>query len=93
MAIVLFMLFMEPLFLKFEELLQGFPPEAKILGGPRFLNKATKEKGENYMDDAKLVLIDGEEFAIVNRITGSKCFTLAQALTISLIKKMSDVQT
>ena len=64
--------FIKPLFSKFEELLQGFPPEATILGGPRSLNKATEEKKENYVDDAKLVLIDDEEFSIVNRTTCSK---------------------
>ena len=87
---VLFTLFIEPLFLKLEELLQGFPPEATILGGPRSLNKATEEKEENYVDDAKLVLIDDEEFAIVHIITCSKYFALAQALTLSSIKKQTN---
>ena len=61
MAIVLFMLFMEPLFLKFEGTPAGFSSGSHNFRGPQVFKQSNKEEGGNYVDDTKLVLIDDEE--------------------------------
>ena len=64
---ILFIVYIEPLFIRFERVTTGYALKAPILGGPRNVNSvAVRENLEGFVDDAKVVLINDEEFIIVN---------------------------
>ena len=68
LAMILFILYIEPLFMKLERELHGFSLEAPLLGGPPVSFEAANESQEGYVDDAELIIVKDSEFIVVDRI-------------------------
>ena len=67
-AMILYVIYGEPLFLKIQHLLSGFCLRAPLLSHPQTCVDAVSEKEENYVDDLECILTNDEEFLIVDSV-------------------------